>query len=144
MTETAHVTYDEDDQDQIAAVLVGRRIVQAEEGSFDYPGLGRWGTKPEGRLVLDDGTVLYLTGHEGGCSCGAGDYPLESVAAVDNVITSARVECSPSGDDWDEGEGAYRIFVFADAAEINVAEFLGSDGNGYYGTGFSLTVVRPS
>jgi hypothetical protein len=38
--------------------------------------------------------------------------------------------------------GTYRIFVFADAVEINVAEFVGSDGNGYYGTGFTLTVVR--
>lgn len=135
-------TYTEDDADEIAALLVGRRIVEAEEGSFDYPGR-EWRDKAEGRLALDDGTVLYLTGHEGGCSCGAGDYPLESVAAVDNIITSARVECSPTGDDWDQGDGAYRIFVIADAAEINVAEFVGSDGNGYYGTGFALTVVRP-
>ncbi len=137
-------TYTEDDADQIPALLVGRRIVEAEQGSFDHPGRREWGNKAEGRLVLDDGTVLYLTGHEGGCSCGAGDYALESVAAVDNVITSARVECSPTGDDWDGGDGAYRIFVFADATEINVAEFVGSDGNGYYGTGFSLTVVRPA
>lgn len=137
-------SYSEDDGESIAALLVGRRIVEAEKGEFDYPGRG-WNDKAEGRLVLDDGTILYLTGHEGGCSCGAGDYPLASVAAVDNVITAARVECSPSSDDWDatgDGEGAYRIFVIADAVEINVAEFTGSDGNGYYGTGFSLTVVR--
>lgn len=138
-------SYSENDGDQIAALLIGHRIVAAEKGEFDYPGRG-WNEKAEGRLVLDDGTVLYLTGHEGGCSCGAGDYPLGSVAAVDNIITAARVECSPSSDDWDkdedDGEGAYRIFVIADAVEINVAEFTGTDGNGYYGTGFSLTVVR--
>jgi hypothetical protein len=58
---------------------------------------------------------------------------------VDNIITAARVECAP--DASDDPEGTYRIFVVADAVEINVAEFVGSDGNGYYGTGFELFVV---
>lgn len=133
------ITYDETDQSHIETLLVGRRIVQAEKGTFEYP--GRWSSQAEGRLVLDDGTVVYLVGNDGGCSCGAGDYDLEKVAAVDNVITSARVECSPAGDEVD-GDGTYRIFVVAEAVEINVAEFVGSDGNGYYGTGFALTVVR--
>lgn len=139
---TTTTTYSEIDREAIASLLIGRRIVQAEKGSFDYPGRDSWAAKAEGRLVLDDGTVLYLTGHEGGCSCGAGDYPLASLAAVDNIITSARVECAPRGDDWSEddwnedaADGAYRIFVIADATEINVAEFVGSDGNGYYGDG---------
>jgi hypothetical protein len=134
--------YTQDDGDAIAELLVGHRIVSAEKGDFDYPGRSSWDVRAEGRLVLDDGTTLFLRGNEGGCSCSAGDYPLEKVAAVDNIITSARVEASPEGDDVD-GEGAYRIFVFADNQEINVAEFVGSDGNGYYGTGFALTVVRP-
>jgi hypothetical protein len=137
--------YTEEDGDAIAALLVGRRIVSAEKGDCDYPGRSSWDKQPEGRLVLDDGTVLYLTGHEGGCSCGSGDYDLNTVAAVDNIITSARVEALPGGDDYDgfggSYQGTYRIFVFADAVEINVAEFVGSDGNGYYGTGFALTVV---
>lgn len=136
----ADTTYTETDPDGIAAVLVGRRIVQAEMGSFDYR--SSWGDAAEGRLVLDDGTVLYLAGNDGGCACSAGCYPLSKVAMADNIITSARVESSPEGDDAD-GEGVYRIFVFADNQEINVAEFVGSDGNGYYGTGFSLSVVRP-
>lgn len=140
MTETT--VYNEDDADQIAALLVGRRIVSAEQGSYHLDGRYSWEREAEGRLVLDDGTILYLAGHEGGCSCGAGDYDLESVTAVDNVITSARVESSPSGDDED-GDGTYRIFAIADNTEINVAEFVGTDGNGYYGTGFSLTVVHP-
>jgi hypothetical protein len=134
-------TYTEDQSDEIAALLVGRRIVTAERGSYDYPGRRNWDRKAEGRLVLDDGTVLYLAGNEGGCSCGAGDYDLVKVAAVDNVITSAGVECAPASDYWFGGQGFYRIFVFADNAEITVAEFEGTDGNGYYGTGFSLTVI---
>jgi hypothetical protein len=31
----------------------------------------------------------------------------------------------------------------ADNEQINVATFEGSDGNGYYGTGFSITVLKP-
>lgn len=137
-------SYNEDDQGEIAALLIGHRIVAAEMGTFKLSGDDqRWGRRhAEGRLILDDGTELYLTGHEGGCACSSGDYPLEKVAAVDNVITSARVACSPAGD-GEDGDGTYRIFVIADATEINVAEFVGSDGNGYYGTGFELTVIHP-
>lgn len=145
MADEAETYFDQDDAEEIAALLIGRRIIQAEKGRFDIPGRYEWNSPrhAEGRLVLDDGTELYLTGHEGGCSCGAGDYELEKVAAVDNVITAARIEAKPGGDDEDTYDGTYRIFVLADAAEINVAEFVGSDGNGYYGTGFDLHVSRP-
>lgn len=139
MTEIRH--YNEDNESEIAEVLVGRRIVKAELGEVGIPGGTSYRSKAEGLLVLDDGTELYLTGNDGGCACSAGCYPLEKVATVDNVITRARVESSPD-DYYGGGEGAYRIFVFADNQEINVAEFVGSDGNGYYGTGFELTVVR--
>lgn len=135
--------YNHSNADEIAKLFVGRRIVTADLGPCDYPDRG-WHDRPEGRLVLDDGTILYLAGNDGGCACSAGCYPLEKVATVANVITSARVEADPHGDgDYERDNGAYRIFVFADAAEINVAEFVGSDGNGYYGTGFALTVIRP-
>jgi hypothetical protein len=134
-------TYTETNAEEIAQFLVGHRIVQAEKGMFDYPGR-EWRDHAEGRLTLDDGTVLYLTGNDGGCGCDGGCYPLGAVAAVDNVITSARVECEPGGDGYDNYDGAYRIFVLADGIETSVAEFVGSDGNGYYGTGFALTVVR--
>ena len=137
-------TYEEHEQAEIEQVLVGRQIVQAEMGRFQYLGSAEsWRGPAEGRLVLDDGTTLYLTGNDGGCSCGAGDYDLSALATVDNIITSARVEALPGGDDGENYEGTYRIFVFADNREINVAEFTGSDGNGYYGTGFTLSVVRP-
>jgi hypothetical protein len=145
MTDSKVKYYDEKDGDKIAELLVGRRIVRAEMGGdySDFPAQTSWDRNPEGLLELDDGTKLYLTGHEGGCACSAGDYPLKRVAATENIITSARVHCDPEEDYGDTGEGVYRIFVFAGADEINVASFEGSDGNGWYGTGFSLTVVRP-
>jgi hypothetical protein len=138
------VQLDETNHAEIEALLIGRRIVAAEMGSVPIPGVEdpwRYTSGAEGVLTLDDGTRIYARGHEGGCSCGAGDYELTHLATVDNVITSVRFEDSPSGDDLD-GEGWYRIFVFADAAEINVASFEGSDGNGYYGTGYELYVQR--
>lgn len=145
MTESKIKYYNEKDGDEIAELLVGRRIVRAEMGGEypDYPAQTSWDGNPEGLLELDDGTKLYLKGNEGGCACSAGDYPLKRVAATENIITSARVLCDPEEDYGDTGEGVYRIFVFAGADEINVASFEGSDGNGCYGTGFALTVVRP-
>lgn len=136
--------YSQNESEKIAELFVGRKVVRAEMGSFQVPGTegSAWGSSnAEGTLTLDDGTVLYLTGNDGGCACSAGCYPLVEVAAADNIITSAHVNADPNGDD-DSGTGVYQIFVFADAKAINVAEFRGSDGNGYYGTGFSLTVVK--
>jgi len=140
---TNPITYTEGDTEKIAKLFIGHKIVKAEQGTFPIPGAeDRYIRNAEGRLTLDDGTELYLTGNDGGCACSAGCYPLAEVATVDNVITSAHVNADPDGDD-DRGAGVYQIFVFADAKAINAATFKGSDGNGYYGTGFSLTVVSP-
>lgn len=145
-------TYSHAETDEIEKLLIGRRIVSAEKGRFDLPGEDDdnwWYEKPEGKLTLDDGTVLYLAGNEGGCSCGAGDYELTKLAAVDNVITGVTVEARPTGDeyiDWDTDtipNGTYKIFVFAGNEQIEAATFEGSDGNGYYGSGFSITVYKP-
>jgi hypothetical protein len=144
VTEDKVRVYDHSEGDKIAELLVGRRIVRAEMGGEypDYPKGFSW-DNPEGLLELDDGTKLYLTGNDGGCACSAGCYPLKHVAATENIITSARLHCDPEEDYSETGEGVYRIFVFAGADEINVASFEGSDGNGWYGTGFSVTVVLP-
>lgn len=138
----SNINYDETDDTKIAELFVGHKVVRAEKGHFTIPGTeGYYSSRAEGLLVLDDGTELYLMGNDGGCACSAGCYPLEEVATVDNIITSAHVNADPDSDD-DSGTGVYQIFVFADAKPINVATFKGTDGNGYYGTGFSLTVVR--
>ena len=136
--------------DDLTEAFVGRRIVKAELG-VDRPQVSdeveseeSWrdsldGTEPYGRLTLDDDTIVYLVGHEGGCSCGAGDYVLTHLAKVDNIITDVKVVDLHGGDD-DGGEGKYQIFVITEAEELKIAEFEGSDGNGYYGTGFHLLV----
>jgi hypothetical protein len=133
-------TLSENDDQKIADLLVGRRIVAAEQGSFKL-GLNRWDDEAEGKLTLDDGTVVYVVPHIGGCSCGAGDYSLTSLAKVDNVITSVRLAAEEGPREWDEGPTSYRIYVVADAVEINAVQIDGDDGNGYYGTGYELIVV---
>lgn len=124
----------------LSDILVGRKIVHAEMGG-NYPSFGY--DKPEGLLVLDDGTKLYLVGNEGCGGCSAGWYELESVATVDNIVTSVKVVEDPRDDYSDcDGEGKYEIFVFANNEKINVATFTGDDGNGYYGSGFAFHVVK--
>jgi hypothetical protein len=116
--------FDETDKDAIKGLLIGRRVQKVGDDE----------------LRLDDGTVLTLGGHEGGCSCGAGDYDLVELNGVDNVITSVEFDDSPSGDEYPGGEGHYRIFVYAGNERINLATFEGTDGNGYYGTGYWVAV----
>lgn len=135
---------DQDATDAITELLMGRKV-----------------TKVDGEhLLLDDGTVIKAIGHEGGCSCSAGDYTLSELNGVDNIITRVEFDYHPTGefDGWgdeptdaqrcehganeDKYEGHYRIFVFADNQKINLMQVDGSDGNGYYGTGYELLVRR--
>lgn len=132
--------YNQNDEKAIAALLEGRRIVEVETDiSFNVDEAYGFAT---GRLVLDDGTKVYVIPNQGGCACSAGDYELKSLAKVDNVITSVRLENKPGGDCEEGYEGTYRIYVVADAVEINAMQIDGSDGNGYYGTGYELVVRR--
>lgn len=134
-TEPGVEVLDHDARDEIAALLEGHKVTKVADD----------------HLLLDDGTILKIVGHDGGCSCGAGDYDLESLNGVDNVITRVEFDYHPGGDyepvpDRLEGEdewtGHYRIFVFAEDRRIMLMNVLGSDGNGYYGTGYSILVRR--
>ncbi len=123
-------------QDDFKNTLIGHKIVSVST-SNEGPYYSTVGT-----IVLDDGTVLELEGNEGGCSCSAGDYELTTLNHVDNIITNVEFVDSPSGDDED-GDGTYKIFVFADNTMINLATFEGDDGNGYYGSGYSIRIKKP-
>jgi hypothetical protein len=103
-------------------------------------------------LLLDNGTVIKAIGRDGGCGCNAGCYDLSVLSGVDNIITRVGFDYRPADDcskpersghpddpddDW---TGYYRVFVYADNQEINLMQFDGTDGNGYYGTGFEILV----
>jgi hypothetical protein len=127
----------QDDHEKIESLLLGRRIVEVGlEGAHN----------PVGRLVLDDGTELELTGNDGGCACTAGCYPLTHIAdlpEVDHIITAVSFINDPASEYEPSGEGVYQIFVYADNVKVNLVTFEGSDGNGYYGTGYHIKVRRP-
>jgi len=132
-------TLNEEDRDEITALLMGRKV-----------------TKADGEhLMLDDGTVIKAIGHNGGCACNAGCYDLSVLNGVDNIITRVDYDYRPAADGdyplFDEGDsdapddtwtGYYRVFVYAENQRVNLMQFDGTDGNGYYGTGFEILVRR--
>lgn len=126
------VEFDQNDAEEIAQLLVGRRVEKVSENT----------------LLLDDGTLLEVQGNEGGCACSAGDYDLTELNSVDNAIMSVSIEDRYKSDeerdedDWYGGAQIYTIFVYAENEKIKLAEFEGDDGNGYYGTGFQITVKK--
>lgn len=121
------------EHDKIRDLLVGRTFLTVG----DHTG------------VLDNGVVLEFPDTDGGCACSAGCYDLTVLNSIDHVITDVQVVEDPGGDDygtWENPkyEGTYQIFVFADNERVNLATWEGSDGNGYYGTGFSIRVALPA
>lgn len=89
------------------------------------------------KLLLSDGKELTIVPNEGGCICGAGDYDLTELNECENIITNVELEIDED-DRW--GPTTYSIFVYAGHTKINLATIQGDDGNGYYGTGFWITV----
>jgi len=133
----------QDNEEEITRLLVGHKVTKVDDE----------------HLILDNGTVIKAIGHDGGCACSAGCYDLSVLNGVDNVITRVDFDYHPAGDDdpWDGPNeakrcdpqqdnytGHYRIFVFAENQQINLMQFDGSDGNGYYGTGFEILVREVS
>jgi hypothetical protein len=119
---------------EVTDLLVGRRIVWTQLGQFDYPGRSSWGDKADGKIILDDGTELFVVPNEGCGGCSNGRYYSTALALCDNVITSVKLAAS---------DETYRIFVYADNVEINAVQIDGSDGSGCYGSGYELVVVFP-
>lgn len=130
----------EEDQAAITALLMGRKVTKVDDE----------------HLLLDNGSVIKAIGHDGGCSCSSGCYDLSVLNGVDNIITRVEYDYRPAGDfepiekdghpddPEDAWTGYYRVFVFADNQQINLMQFDGTDGNGYYGTGFEILVREVS
>lgn len=92
------------------------------------------------RLRLDDGTELEIIPNQGGCVCSAGDYELTALNGIENIITRVELAVENPGEDQDT---SYKIFVYAGDERVNLASIDGSDGTGYYGTGYEIRVRRP-
>lgn len=131
----------DDEADKITALLLGRRIVGAGEKDIQGTTLfGRSYTERVAYLLLDDGAELRIRPNEGCGGCTSGNYWINSVAAFDNAITAVEhVNKYGLGEDDDE---TLTIVVYAEGASQEAISVSGSEGNGYYGRGFRVEVVR--
>lgn len=109
---------------EIKELLLGHKIV-ADEASDS--------------LVLDSGTLLQINPNIGCGGCESGNYCLQHIASVNNAITNVELV-----EDYDDDYYKhYRIFVIADGMTTELLDVYGTDGNGYYGTGYEIDVYLP-
>lgn len=119
------ITLNECNEKEIEELLLGHKIV-ADETSDS--------------LVLDNGVVLQINPNIGCGGCESGNYYLQHISSVNNAITN--VEFVEEYDD-DYHYKHYRIFVIADGMTTELLDVYGTDGNGYYGTGYKIDVYIP-
>jgi hypothetical protein len=93
-----------------------------------------------GNLVLDNGVVLQINPNIGCGACESGNYYLEHIASVNNAITNVEFVEEFEDDCYYEH---YKIFVIADGMTTELLDVYGTDGNGYYGTGYTIDVYIP-
>lgn len=87
-------------------------------------------------LVLDNGVELEVIGNVGCGGCASGNYSVTELNSCDNAITNVEFACDEVGDE----DLSYKIFVYAENTKIKIVQVDGTDGNGYYGTGYSIYV----
>lgn len=113
------------DKEELVKLFVGKSVKKVS----DYT------------LELSDGTVLEIEGNYGCGGCSAGNYDLEELNDCENIITNVEVEVSEDDAvDWYDVDVTYHLFVYSGHTKINLATIQGTDGNGYYGTGFWIKV----
>lgn len=91
-------------------------------------------------LVLDNGVVLQINPNIGCGACESGNYYLEHISSVNNAITNVEFVEEFEDDCYYEH---YKIFVIADGMTTELLDVYGTDGNGYYGTGYTIDVYIP-
>ena len=111
-----------DDEKEIKDLLMFRKVVKVKDDV----------------LFLDNGTELHILPNEGWGGCGAGWYGITDLNNCDNVITNVEFECESLGNYGEEF--SYKIFVYAENKKLKILQVDGDDGNGYYGTGYSIVV----
>lgn len=126
-------TLNECDEKEIEELLLGHKIVADENNDA---------------LILDNGVVLQINPNVGCYGCESGNYYLEHIASVNNAITNVEFvnDYEVNDDDYYDEEDYYqhyRIFVIADGVTTELLDVYGTDGNGYYGTGYTIDVYIP-
>lgn len=98
-------------------------------------------------LVLDNGVVLQINPNIGCGGCESGNYYLEHISSVNNAITNVEFVNEHEDSEYDDFDAEYyqhyKIFVIADGMTTELLDVYGTDGNGYYGTGYTIDVYIP-
>lgn len=88
--------------------------------------------------------MLQINPNIGCYGCESGNYYLQHISSVNNAITNVEfVNDHDDSDDDEEYYQHYRIFVIADGMTTELLDVYGTDGNGYYGTGYTIDVYIP-
>lgn len=109
---------------EIEELLIGHKVTVDDYDNF----------------VLDNGVVLQINPNIGCGGCESGNYYLEHIASVNNAITNVEFVEEFEDDCYYEH---YKIFVIADGMTTELLDVYGTDGNGYYGTGYTIDVYLP-
>ena len=112
------------EENRIRDLLLYRKIVKVENDT----------------LHLDNGVELEVCPNEGCGGCCSGWYELVELNGCDNAITNVEFSCDDIYDKDSYNDTSYKIFVFAEDKRIKVLQVDGTDGNGYYGSGYSIIV----
>lgn len=91
-------------------------------------------------LYLDNGTELEVCPNQGCGGCSSGWYYLTELNDCDNAITNVEFACDDINSEDSYNDTSYKIFVLAENKKIKILQVDGSDGNGYYGSGYSIMV----
>ena len=89
------------------------------------------------KLILDNGVVLQINPNIGCGACESGNYYLDHISSVNNAITNVEFVEEFEDDCYYEH---YKIFVIADGMTTELLDVYGTDGSGYYGTGYTIDV----
>lgn len=115
------------EEDKIKELLLYRKIVKVSDDT----------------LFLDNGVELEILPNEGCGGCSNGWYSISELNDCDNVITNVEFSCENIENGYYD-DTSYKIFVYAEDKKIKIVQVDGSDGNGYYGTGYSIRVKQKS
>lgn len=118
---------DQNSDKEITELLLGRKVIAV---------LGN------DTLVLDTGMEIEVVPNSGCSGCASGGYGIDYINSCEAVITSVRLS-DEDGDPHGEDAHIYKIHVLAANKEQVLLSVSGDDGNGCYGTGYTLNVKIP-
>lgn len=116
----------------------------SDDGLYTRLLRGRYVTSiNDGIITLDDGTELYIHGNDGCGGCESGWYWLENVYKQGSRLARIMSTYVAYGEDDEDAPSVYTLFVMVDGnpTQLPLATVRGDNGNGYYGTGFTLTAT---